>query len=53
MSPPHAVALPSGTRTRWLRPLILVTVVLALVTLALGQAQRDAAFLRDQKRGGR
>jgi hypothetical protein len=47
------VALPSRTRARWLGPLIGMTVVLALVTLALEQAQRDAAFVRDQSRGGR
>jgi hypothetical protein len=37
MSQTHAVALPSRSRARWLGPLILVTVVLALITPALVQ----------------
>jgi hypothetical protein len=37
MSQTHAVALPSRSRVYWLAPLVLVTLVLALVTLALVQ----------------
>jgi hypothetical protein len=37
MSQTHAVAIPSRSRIYWLAPLVLVTLVVALVTLALMQ----------------
>jgi hypothetical protein len=41
MSQTHAVALPSRSRIYWLAPLVLVTLVVALGTLALVQDGGD------------
>jgi hypothetical protein len=41
MSQTHAVSLPSRSRIHWIAPLVLVTLVLALVTLAIVQGGGD------------